>query len=159
MRGSLAKGAGASFVLLAAAGVLVAGIGVYFMLLRPSFLPEDLRFMQLTSEELALITPRLQNWLDHVFLVLGGYALATGILTLALAATSFRRRHLVAVVAAIVGGISSIGLMSAVNFAIDSDFKWLLLSFALVWALSFVAYGIEGQRGPFVTRPAKEPRK
>jgi hypothetical protein len=42
-------------------------------------------------------------------------------------------------------GASSIGLMSAVNAAIDSDFKWLPLGFAAVWASSLVSYLIEAQ--------------
>jgi hypothetical protein len=45
------------------------------------------------------------------------------------------------------GGASSIGLMAAVNFAIGSDFKWVLLAMALTWAGSIAAYMAEGFRG------------
>ncbi|RUY33184.1 hypothetical protein EN978_37250, partial [Mesorhizobium sp. M7A.F.Ca.US.001.04.1.1] len=82
-------------------------------------------------------------WLTQVFRVLGGYALATGVLLIALAVTAFRARHAVAVAGALVGGASSIGLMSVVNFTIGSDFRWPLFACALVWAVSLIAYGLE----------------
>ena len=132
-----------SSALLALAGVIVAGIGLYFIVLRPSLLPEDIRYMGLSAAELEAIGPRLATWLTHVFRVLGGYALATGALLIALAATAFRTRHSVAVAGALVGGASSIGWMSVVNFMIDSDFKWALLAGALVWALSLVVFWFE----------------
>lgn len=134
-----------SSVLLAFAGFIVAGIGVYFVALRPTLLPEDTRFMQLSAAELSSIGPRLGSWLANVFRVLGGYALGTGILAIALAATSFRARQPLAVVGAALGGVVSIGLMAAVNFAINSDFKWLLLGATLVWALSLIAFRIEAK--------------
>lgn len=33
--------------------------------------------------------------------------------------------------------------MAAVNFAIGSDFKWVLLAMALIWAGSIAAYLVE----------------
>lgn len=132
-----------SSTLLAVAGLIVAGIGVWFIFLRPSLLIEDIRYMHLSAAELAAIGPRLGPWLTQVFRVLGGYALATGLLTVTLAVTAFQSRHSVAVVGAFIAGASSIGLMAAVNFAIDSDFKWTLFGIALVWALSAVAFGVE----------------
>jgi hypothetical protein len=67
---------------------------------------------------------------------LGGYVLATGILMVTLAATSFRQHSLTAALGALVGGAASIGWMAVVNFLIGSDFKWVLLGMALVWAFS-----------------------
>jgi len=135
-----------SSALLALAGLIIAGIGLYFIVLRPSLLPEDVRYMGLSATELEAVGPRLGSWLTHVFRVLGGYALATGVLLIALAATAFRTRHPVAVVGALVGGASSIGLMSVVNFMIDSDFKWTLFASALVWVGSLVAFWFESDR-------------
>lgn len=132
-----------SSVMLVLAGIIVVGIGLYFIVLRPALLPEDVRYMRLSSTELETIGPRLEEWLTHVFRVLGGYALATGALLIALASTAFRRRLPVAVAGALVGGASSIGLMAVVNFMIDSDFKWPLLAGALVWALSLVVFWFE----------------
>lgn len=132
-----------SSILLMLAGVIVACIGAYFIFLRRPLLPEDIRYMRLSAAELAIIGPRLEPWLMQVFRVLGGFALAAGLLAVSLAATAFRTRHPVAVLGAFVGGVSSIGLMAIVNFAIDSNFKWLLLGCALVWGLSLVAFGRE----------------
>ena len=65
-----------SSVMLVLAGIIVVGIGLYFIVLRPALLPEDVRYMRLSSTELETIGPRLEEWLTHVFRVLGGYALA-----------------------------------------------------------------------------------
>lgn len=135
-----------SSVTLALAGMIIAGIGLYFIALRPPLLPEDVRYMNLSVAELEAIGPRLAMWLTQVFRVLGGYALATGVLLIALAITAFRARHPVAVAGALVGGASSIGLMSVVNFTIGSDFRWPLFVCALVWAVSLAAYGLESSR-------------
>ncbi|MCZ8547926.1 hypothetical protein OOJ09_27425 [Mesorhizobium qingshengii] len=132
-----------SSAILALAGMIIAGIGLYFIVLRPPLLPEDIRYMRLSAAELEAIGPRLAMWLTYVFRVLGGYAFATGVLLIALALTAFRARHPIALAGALVGGASSIGLMSVVNFTIGSDFRWPLFACALVWALSFVAYGFE----------------
>ena len=140
-----------SSAILALAGMIVAGVGLYFIVLRPPLLPEDVRYMNLSAAELETIGPRLATWLTHVFTVLGGYALATGVLLIALAATAFRARHPVAVIGVLVGGASSIGLMSIVNFMIDSDFKWALLACALVWALSLVVFWFESRSLPGAT--------
>ena len=43
----------------------------------------------------------------------------------------------------LIGGAASIALMAAVNFRIDSDFKWVLFSMALVWALSLGLFWFE----------------
>ena len=125
-----------SWIVLAAAGIAVTGIGVYFIFLRPPLLPEDLRFLALPATQLDIVRPRLKLWLSHVFVVLGGYAVATGALTIALAATSFRAKSRGAALGAAIGGTASIGLMTAVNFAIASDFKWVLLAIALLWTFS-----------------------
>lgn len=127
-------------MLLAASGILLIGVGIYFLVLRPPLLPEDIRYMNLTAAELQSIGPRLTSWLTQVFRVMGGYVAATGVLALTLASTSFRDRHVVAVAGTGVAGVLSIGLMSAVNFMIHSDFKWVLLGMALVWAASIAVF-------------------
>lgn len=135
-----------SSVTLALAGMIIAGIGLYFIALRPPLLPEDVRYMDLSVAQLEAIGPRLAMWLTQVFRVLGGYALATGVLLVALAITAFRARHPVAVAGVLIGGASSIGLMSVVNFTIGSDFRWPLFACALVWAVSLIAYWLESSR-------------
>jgi hypothetical protein len=132
-----------SSIILAAAGLAVTGVGLYFIFLRPPLLPEDLRYLALPAAQLDIVKPRLSVWLTHVFTVLGGYAVATGVLTVTLAATSFRARSRGAAVGAAIGGAASIGLMAAVNFSIASDFKWVLLGMALLWECSLGLFWLE----------------
>ena len=135
-----------SAILLALSGILLIGVGCYFLFLRPGLLPEDIRYIQLTPAELQSIGPRLASWLMHVFWVMGGYIAATGALALTLAVTAFRDRHPWAVAGAIIAGAASTGLMAAVNFMINSDFKWVLLGFALTWAAAIAAFALEARR-------------
>jgi hypothetical protein len=69
---------------------------------------------------------------------LGGFMAAAGLLLFCASRRGIRSRALIAI-----AGIPGVGLMSAVNFAIDSDFKWLLAAPVLLWsaaaALSFAA--------------------
>ena len=135
-----------SAILLAVAGVTLIGAGLYFLLLRPPLLPEDIRYMGLGEAQLAAVRPRLEAWLTHVFRVMGGYVLATGVLTVTLAATAFRAHQWGAGLGALMGGAVSIGWMAVVNFMIDSDFKWSLVAMALVWAISMVLFWAEKRR-------------
>ena len=134
-----------SAVLMAMTGIIVVGIGIYFVLFRPPMLPEDVRYMQLTEADLSVVGPSLRDWLGRVFAVLGGFAMGTGILMMTLAATAFRSREPMAAFGAILGGAVSIGTMTAVNFAINSDFRWALLGLFALWAASLIAYWLEGQ--------------
>ncbi|MDP1882408.1 MAG: hypothetical protein Q8K88_05935, partial [Bradyrhizobium sp.] len=77
-----------------------------------------------------------------------GYISASGILTIALAATAYRAHRTGAGIAAAAAGAASIGLMTAVNFSIESDFKWLLLAFAVIWACSIALFWLEVSRLP-----------
>lgn len=135
-----------SSVLLALAGLTLVGAGLYFLFLRPPLLPEDIRYMGLSAAQLDAVRPRLESWLTHVFLVMGGYVLATGVLIVTLAATSFRSHHWAAGIGALIGGAASIGWMAVVNFIIDSDFKWSLLAMALLWAASLGVFWFEKAR-------------
>jgi hypothetical protein len=118
---SLATGA------LAVGGLILIGMGLYFVFMRPALLPEDARYMGSTVAQIQDILPQLAPWLRRVFGVLGGYMLATGLLTVHVAMTTFRSGRPGATMVAAVSGLVSIGGMAVTNFAIDSDFKWLLL--------------------------------
>jgi hypothetical protein len=132
-----------SSIVLIMAGVTLIGVGSYFILLRPPLLPEDIRYMGLSVAQIDSVRPRLESWLAHVFQVMGGYVLATGALTITVAATSFRTHHWGAAVGALIGGVASIGWMAVANFVINSDFKWVLLGMALLWACSLVLFCLE----------------
>ena len=132
-----------SSIALMLAGIALIGTGFYFIVLRPALLPEDIRYMALPAAQFDVLRPRLEAWLTQVFRVMGGYILATGVLAVTLAATSFRAHQSGAALGALIGGSASIGWMAAVNFMIDSDFKWVLLAMALLWACSLVLFWIE----------------
>jgi hypothetical protein len=135
-----------SSILLAAFGAALVGMGFYFMVLRPTFLPEDQRYMGVTLAQIDAAVPQLALWLNRVFPVLGGYVLASGALTITLAATGFRTYQWAAGIGALIAGAVSIGWMVVINFAIDSDFKWVLLAIALLWISSIGLFWFE-QRG------------
>ena len=118
-------------------------LGLYFAVLRPPLLPEDPRFMGSTLVQVQEALPGLLTWLRRVFWVMGGYIFATGLLTVYLALTAFRSRARGAAGVVAVSGLASIGLMVVVNFVIASGFKWLILSFALTWAVALVLHRIE----------------
>lgn len=120
------------------------------MILRPPLLPEDIRFMGLAGQ-LDPVRPRLEGWLTYVFDVMGGYILATGVLTITLATTSFREHSLISAWGALLGGAVSIGWMVVVNFMIGSDFKWVLLAMALVWTFSLGLFWFERRTRPALT--------
>jgi hypothetical protein len=143
--GAKADGWSPSAIVLASAAILLIGTGLYFLFLRPPLLPEDMRYIG-SSSQLDAIRPSLETWLTQVFRVMGGYVIATGTLGLTLAATSFREHRSGAALGTLIAGVASIGLMTILNFAIRSDFKWVLLGMALVWAFSLVLFWFE-QRG------------
>ena len=72
---------------------------------------------------------------------------STGLLTLYMAITSFRARVRGVAVVAALAGLTSIGWMSAVNFIINSDFKWLIFAFTLPWSFALALFWIEGRTG------------
>ena len=132
-----------SATVLALAGMILMLLGLYFVFLRPPLLPEDPRFMGTTLVELQANVPGLQIWLRRVFWVMGGYMFTTGLLTCYVAVTAFRARVRGVALVVAFAGLTSIGLMAVVNFIIASDFRWLILSFVLPWALALALYWIE----------------
>lgn len=132
-----------SALLLALAGVAMIGAGLFFLLLRPALLAEDVRYMALLEAQLAAVRPALDGWLTHVFRVMGGHLLGVGVLTVTLAATAYREGRWLAWCGALVAGSVSIGWMSAVNFIIASDYKWPLFGVAVLWAASLSVFCLE----------------
>ena len=126
--------------LLALGGFLLMAMGVYFIFLRPPLLPEDSRYMQSTLANIENNLPGLSGWLQKVFWVMGGYIFTTGLLTIFISLTSFRKRLPGAFSIIALAGITSIGSMTVVNFMIGSDFKWVLLIFTLPWIIALILY-------------------
>ena len=84
--------------------------------------------------------PGLLNWLQKVFWVMGSYIFTTGLLTVFISFTAFRTRLRGAFSIVTLAGVSSIVLMTVVNFMIGSDFKWFLLIFTMPWAIALILY-------------------
>lgn len=126
--------------MLALGGLFLVAMGIYFVLLRPPLLPEDLRYMDYTLQTTKKNIPGLLNWLQKVFWVMGGYIFTTGLLITFIALTSFRKRLRGTFSIVAFAGISSIGSMTVVNFMIGSDFKWVLLTFTLPWIIALILY-------------------
>ena len=134
--------------LLAACGVFQVAMGVYFIALRPTLLVEDERFIGLTLNALTQVAPAMPSWLDRVFVVLGGHAVAAGLLMILAVMLLWNRAISLATLALIVcAGIASMALMSAVNFAIHSNFRWLLLLPVLLWACAVLLLSAEWTGG------------
>lgn len=119
--------------MLTACGVWLVGLGLYFIILRPPLLPEDPRFMGSTLEQIRISVPGLEAWLRKVFTVMGGFMAGAGVLTVFVATVAMPLRLKGASWALGVSGALTVVLMSATNFALHSDFRWLLLLPALVW--------------------------
>ena len=136
-----------STLLLVVASIMPTGIGAYFLFLRPPLLPEDGRYMGLAAAPLDAVRAPLENWLTQVFRVMGGYVLATGMLMMTVALTSFREHRLGAALGVLTSGIASIGWMTVENFIINSDFKWVLFCIAFIWAASLVLFATEHLAG------------
>ena len=117
-------------------GLWLATLGLCFILIRPALLPEDLRAIGLDLSTIRAAAPGLHGWLDKVFTVLGGFMIGAGLFTMyfgwSVVPTHPRGS------AAILGlaGSFTVGLMGAVYFALNSDFRWLLVVPALAWAVA-----------------------
>jgi len=110
-------------------GIILVGMGLYFIILRPPMLPEDFNYIHTNATTINDDLPGLLIWLKKVFIVLGGYIVASGMLLSYLALNEPIKQTNAWPVLILVASLSSIGLMTAVNFIIDSNFKWILLFF------------------------------
>jgi hypothetical protein len=125
-------------------GIALISVGCYFLFVRPPLLPEDVRYMGTSLPAVIAAVPGLQVWLSKVFMVLGGYIVSVGVLTCHVARTGVRVRAPGALAVASLSGAMSIGLMVAVNFVIQSDFRWVLLLLIVPWLSAVVLYWREG---------------
>lgn len=126
--------------LLIACGVWLVGLGLYFIVLRPPLLPEDARYMGATLAQIRTGAPGLESWLGKVFTVMGGFMASAGVLTVFVATVAVPARLKGTSWAIALSGALAVALMSATNFALASDFRWLLLVPALVWLAALVFY-------------------
>lgn len=123
-------------VALGVGGVWLVGMGVYFIALRPPLLPEDERFVGASLQEAIMVVPNLAAWLTHVFRVLGGFAASLGLLV---GWSAWHGRSLAGQIAHALVALIACSWMVAVNFAIGSDFRWVLLAALMPWFVAIVA--------------------
>ena len=126
--------------MLVACGVWLVGLGLYFIVLRPPLLPEDTCFIGTDLATIRTALPGLETWLQRVFVVMGGFMAGAGVLTVFVAAVAMPRRLTGTSWAIGLSGALTLALMSAMNFAISSDFRWWLLLPALTWLVGLVSY-------------------
>jgi hypothetical protein len=133
-----------------ACGVWLLALGFYFMWMPPPLLPEDLRYMGTTLAQVQATLPGLERWLGRVFTVLGGFMAGAGVLTLFVALSAAAPRPRGTTQALALSGLLTVGLMSATNFALHSDFRWLLVVPALLWlaGLVLLVAGKRKEEGP-----------
>lgn len=112
--------------------VWLIALGCYFAFLRPPLLPEDIRFIA-ASDPSILADPHLLAWLSRVFVVLGGFIACAGALLVLIVRQEPARNGAADRALLLVAGLLGVGAMSAVNFAIESDFRWLLLAPVPAW--------------------------
>ena len=130
----------ASTWMILGCGVWLVALGLYFIILRPPLLPEDPRFMGTTLEQLRLAAPGLESWLQKVFTVMGGFMAGAGVLTMWVGTVGMPMRLNGTFWALALSGSLTVVLMSATNFALRSDFRWLLLVPALAWFVGLVLF-------------------
>ena len=126
--------------MLTACGVWLVGLGLYFIMFRPPLLPEDARFMGTTVAQIRTAVPGLESWLQKVFTVVGGFMAGAGVLTVFVATVAMPPRLKGTSWAIALSGAFTVVLMSATNFALDSDFRWLLFVPAFVWLAGLAFY-------------------
>jgi hypothetical protein len=122
--------------LLMICGVWLVCLGIWFVFVRPPLLPEDPRFMGTSLDAIRAAVPGLEGWLRKVFTVLGGFMAGTGVLVVFLSRTLTTTNFRSATTVFTVSGLLTVVLMSATNFALQSDFRWFLLVPALLWFIA-----------------------
>jgi hypothetical protein len=127
-----------SMLIFIACGIWLIGLGLYFMFLRPSLLPEDFRYIGTSAGEIHSALPGLERWTHRVFTVMGGFMTGAGLLTILMAMKTPALREKWTWIVLAVAGLFTVGTMSLTNFQLNSDFKWLLLIPSLLWVIGLV---------------------
>jgi hypothetical protein len=127
-----------SVFIFVACGIWLIGLGLYFIFLRPRLLPEDLRYMETNIGDIQSAIPGLERWTNRVFTVMGGFMMGSGLLTILAVMNVSAIQEKRTWIFLMLTGLFTVGTMSLTNFQLNSDFKWLLLIPALLWAIGLV---------------------
>jgi hypothetical protein len=126
--------------LIASCGMWQIGLGLYFIVVRPALLPEDLRYLGADLQALQSLAPRVGDWLGKVFTVMGGFMAGAGVLVAYVAWLVMPTRPAGTTLVLILVGTLTLALMSLVNFSLHSDFRWLLAFPPVAWAAAIILY-------------------
>ena len=123
-----------SGLLLTLLGALTIGTGLYFVLLRPAMLPEDLRFVGANGP----IDAAMAEWLRVVFRTWGGFLVGFGLVLGAVGAFALTARWQWMRWGIAAGIALAFGQFLASNVELKSDFLWYVASVA---GVAFLAAG------------------
>jgi len=122
----------ASGLLLTLLGALTIGTGLYFVLLRPAMLPEDLRFVGASGP----IDSAMSEWLRLVFRTWGGFLVGFGLVLGAVGAFALTARSQWLRWGVAAGIALAFAQFLASNVELKSDFLWYVAS---VTGVAFLA--------------------
>lgn len=118
--------------LLLALGLLTMGTAVFFLVLRPALLPDDIRH---TGIDPATLPPAFLAWLGTVFRTWGGFIAGFGVLLLGIGGFLLSRRARCLYWATAIGAVVAFGRFLLSNILLGSDFLWFISAlFALAAA-------------------------
>lgn len=141
-----------------ACGMWLIGLGGYFILARPTLLPEDLRYIGSSASQVDALSPHLGSWLRNVFTVMGGFIAGCGVLTVFLGVRAVPQRIPGTGTALGCAGLLTVATMSWTNLVLDSDFKWLLLVPTVAWLLGLLSYAVVRRTEPAIGRQTQAPK-
>ncbi|KAF1693197.1 hypothetical protein CSC62_13385 [Pseudoxanthomonas jiangsuensis] len=121
-----------SGILLLVLGLLTMGTAVFFLVLRPALLPEDIRH---TGIDPGTLPPAFLEWLGTVFRTWGGFIAGFGVLLLGIGGFLLSGRARCLYWATAIGAVVAFGRFLFSNILLDSDFLWFISAlFALAAA-------------------------
>ena len=131
-----------SGILLLVLGLLTMGTAVFFLVLRPALLPEDIRH---TGIDPGTLPPAFLEWLGTVFRTWGGFIAGFGVLLLGIGGFLLSGRARCLYWATAIGAVVAFGRFLFSNILLDSDFLWFISAlFALAAA---TAISLQLRRG------------
>ena len=121
-----------SGILLLVLGLLTMGTAVFFLVLRPALLPEDIRHIGIDP---GTLPPAFLEWLGTVFRTWGGFIAGFGVLLLGIGGFLLSGRARCLYWATAIGAVVAFGRFLLSNILLDSDFLWFISAlFALAAA-------------------------
>lgn len=118
--------------LLVTLGLLTVGTGIYFMVLRPPMLPEDVRF---TGAGAPISGAAMETWLRIVFRTWGGFTTGFGMVLGGIGGSFLTGRSVWLRVGLAIGVTLAFSQFFVSNLRLRSDFLWYV---GVVFSLAIV---------------------